>query len=427
MQRHILYLSYDGLTDPLGSSQVLPYVLGLEALGYRYTIVSFEKPERFAEGEKAVRHTLEGRNIRWIPLPYHKTPPVLSTLADVRTLNRTVTQLLRSDPFGLVHCRSYITSLAGLRLKRKYGIPFLFDMRAFYPDERADAGLWPKNHVLYGGVYRYFKKKEKEFLAAADHTVVLTHAGAKLMRAGKLTGSPFTGELSVIPCCADMAHFDYTRIHEAQKRAIRNQLGIAPETFVLGYSGSVGTWYMLPEMLDFFAALLAKKGDAFFLVLTRDRADDILARARQKGIPQNRIHIRPVNRADMPAWLSVFDASVFFILPSFSKQASSPTKQGELMGMGIPVVCNAHVGDTESIVNRSGAGVVMADFGPEATQTAVNHCLTRQPDREAIRRHGAEYYGLEHGIGGYARIYARLLGGNANSSMDMKNGTNGTL
>lgn len=410
MRKHILYLSYDGLTDPLGSSQVLPYIMALEERGYRYTLISFEKAERFAEGETRIRESLAGKNIRWIPLPYHKNPPVLSTLLDVRALNREVNRLRKTDPFLLVHCRSYITSLTGLMLKKKYGIPFLFDMRAFYPDERADAGLWPKNHPLYGRVYRYFKQKEKEFLRAADHTVVLTHAGAELMRAGKLTGEPFTGKLSVIPCCADMRHFDFSQISEPQKKALRAELGIAPGTFVLGYSGSVGTWYMLPEMLGFFAALHRQRPDSLFLFLTRDSKEEILAQAKLKGVDKNLL-IRPVTRDDMPRYLSLFDASVFFILPSFSKQASSPTKQGELMGMGIPVVCNAHVGDTESIVNESGGGTVMPDFGPEATERAVTYCLTQQPDRDAIRRYGIRYYGLEGGVNEFARIYDSFLGG----------------
>lgn len=410
MRKHILYLSYDGLTDPLGSSQVLPYIMALEERGYRYTLISFEKAERFAEGETRIRESLAGKNIRWIPLPYHKNPPVLSTLLDVRALNREVNRLRKTDPFHLMHCRSYITSLTGLMLKKKYGIPFVFDMRAFYPDERADAGLWPKNHPLYGRVYRYFKQKEKEFLRAADHTVVLTHAGAELMRAGKLTGEPFTGKLSVIPCCADMRHFDFSQISEPQKKALRAELGIAPGTFVLGYSGSVGTWYMLPEMLDFFAALHRQRPDSLFLFLTRDSKEEILAQAGSKGIDKNLL-IRPVTRDDMPRYLSLFDASVFFILPSFSKQASSPTKQGELMGMGIPVVCNAHVGDTESIVNESGGGTVMPDFGPEAKEKAVTYCLTQQPDRDAIRRYGIRYYGLEGGVNEFARIYDSFLGG----------------
>ena len=40
-----LYVSYDGLLDPLGQSQVLPYVEAL-AKSHEITVLSFEKNER---------------------------------------------------------------------------------------------------------------------------------------------------------------------------------------------------------------------------------------------------------------------------------------------------------------------------------------------------------------------------------------------
>jgi glycosyltransferase involved in cell wall biosynthesis len=409
MAKHILYLTYDGITDPLGSSQVLPYILGLEALGYRFSIISFEKPDRFADGEAAIREILKGKNIRWIPVVYHKSPPVLSTLWDVKLLKGEMQKLHKTDPFHLMHCRSYITSLAGLSFKKKYDIPFVFDMRAFYPDERADAGLWPKNHPLFGRVYRFFKKKEAEFLGHADHTVVLTEAGANIMRQGQLTGTPFQGKLSVIPCCADMAHFNYGNIRKSDKTNIRKKLNITPETFVLGYSGSVGTWYMLPEMLDFFKVLLEKKPDSLFLVLSRDNAQEITDVANAKGISLDKIKTIPVSRAEMPVWLSIFDYSIFFILPTFSKQASSPTKQGELMGLGIPVICNANVGDTEEIVEKSSAGIVVKSFTENDYALAAEKCILSTADQKQIRDLGISYYGLTDGINRYNKIYTSLL------------------
>lgn len=410
MSKHILFLSYDGLTDPLGSSQVLPYILGLEERGYRYTIISFEKPERFAEGEETIKGILANKNIRWIPLPYHKTPPVISTLWDVISLKKQMEKLHKNDPFDLMHCRSYITSLAGLSFKKKYGIPFVFDMRAFYPDERADAGLWPKNHPLFGAVYRYFKKKESEFLKHADHTIVLTHAGAKIMQAGKLTGEPYTGNLSVIPCCADMEHFNVEKIDADKKQAFRNKLNITDDTFVLGYSGSVGTWYMLPEMLSFFKTLLKKKEESLFLILSRDNPQEIISEAKKVGVPENKIHIMPVSRADMPTWLSVFNYSIFFILPTFSKQASSPTKQGELMGVGVPVICNANVGDTEEIVEKTSGGIVIKAMDEIDFEKAANQCLSAIADKTQIRELGISYYGLKDGLDKYNSVYISALG-----------------
>ena len=44
--KKVLYITYDGMTDPLGQSQVLPYLVGLSEKGYKFTILSFEKKER---------------------------------------------------------------------------------------------------------------------------------------------------------------------------------------------------------------------------------------------------------------------------------------------------------------------------------------------------------------------------------------------
>lgn len=44
--KNILYISYDGMTDPLGQSQVLPYIINLNKENYNFHLVSFEKPDR---------------------------------------------------------------------------------------------------------------------------------------------------------------------------------------------------------------------------------------------------------------------------------------------------------------------------------------------------------------------------------------------
>ena len=50
----VLYLTYDGLTDPLGQSQILPYLKMLSTKGAEISIISFEKKQRFAEQKKEI-------------------------------------------------------------------------------------------------------------------------------------------------------------------------------------------------------------------------------------------------------------------------------------------------------------------------------------------------------------------------------------
>ena len=79
----VLYLSYDGMTDPLGQSQVIPYIEGLAKLGYRFTLISFEKADRFEKFSKEISARLQRSNIDWVPISYTKKPPILSTVYDL--------------------------------------------------------------------------------------------------------------------------------------------------------------------------------------------------------------------------------------------------------------------------------------------------------------------------------------------------------
>ena len=154
----VLYLSYDGLTDGLGRSQIIPYLQGIASSGNEITIVSFEKDTKTEEDKRAIRIILDKSNIEWQPMAYTAFPPVFSTVYDILNL-RSKCRLLNSKKcFDVVHCRSYITSLVGLHLKRKMGLKFIFDMRAFYADERVDGGLWPQTSFVFRAIYNYFMK-----------------------------------------------------------------------------------------------------------------------------------------------------------------------------------------------------------------------------------------------------------------------------
>ncbi|HTF80814.1 MAG TPA: hypothetical protein VL947_03780, partial [Cytophagales bacterium] len=74
----VLYLSYDGMTDPLGQSQVIPYLCGLSKLGHKIHLVSFEKKVNYKHSRSIVEAILAQDGITWHPRFYTKKPPVLS-------------------------------------------------------------------------------------------------------------------------------------------------------------------------------------------------------------------------------------------------------------------------------------------------------------------------------------------------------------
>lgn len=118
-EEHILFISYDGMTDPLGQSQVIPYLSALTEYGYRFTILSCDKPDLFERGEEYVLDLLRPYPITWISAPYTRNPPVLSSIYDYLKLKRIAAKLLKTDPYQMVHTRPGVPSLVGVWLKKK--------------------------------------------------------------------------------------------------------------------------------------------------------------------------------------------------------------------------------------------------------------------------------------------------------------------
>jgi hypothetical protein len=80
----ILYVSYDGMLEPLGQSQVVAYLEKL-APGRRIHLISFEKPRDWRDEARrqAMRERLGKAGIDWHPLRYHKSPSMPATAYDI--------------------------------------------------------------------------------------------------------------------------------------------------------------------------------------------------------------------------------------------------------------------------------------------------------------------------------------------------------
>mgnify|MGYP000014429105 CR=1 FL=1 len=403
MVKNILYLSYDGMTDPLGQSQVLPYIIGLTKKGYHFHLISFEKPDRFIAHKKDILQICEENNITWVPMLYTKRPPLFSTMWDVWRMKKKAFELNKEYSFSMVHCRSYLSALIGLSMKRRFKTAFLFDMRGFWADERVDGNIWNLKNPVYRWVYHFFKAKEKVFFSTADHIISLTNEGKKEI----LSWNGFenlTDKISVIPCCVDIVKFDKKRVSTEMLKVKKSELGISDSQFILGYVGSIGTWYMLEEMLSFYKRSSKPLTNPLFLFVTKENENDIYRLSDNMDIPRKEIIVTSCYHNDMPLYMSLFNCSIFFIKPVYSKKASSPTKQGELMAMGIPVICNDKVGDTADIVRKYNSGLVISS---EKINESV---ISDYTFSESNAIEGAqEYFGLEKGVNTYGEIYKKII------------------
>jgi glycosyltransferase involved in cell wall biosynthesis len=383
----ILYVSYDGVLDPLGASQVVPYVVGLADRGCDIRLISFEKRRcpHDSNGETGTHRRLASRAVLWTPLKYHKRPRLAATAWDiVRGSRKIASETLRFSP-DVVHCRGDVAMAMARLAGNLRGARVVYDVRGFFADERVETGSWRRGSILD----RVVRSVERGNLRRADGVVVLTEHASVEVRGRR----PSLSALRVIPTCVDTSLFT------------PRPAGQEPR-YGLVYSGSLGTWYMAQEMLTFARAVEELvPGPTLFLTPQ-------VAEGRRLGIRNIWAEVRAASPSDVPAWLQRSTAMFFFIRPVPSKKASCPTKFAEGLASGLPVVCNRGIGDLDDVVEKEGVGILVEAFSEAAYRDAGRRLqlLLRDPELpNRCRRLAETRYGLTLGVEQYRQLYLAAL------------------
>ena len=397
MTQGLLYISYDGILEPLGQSQVLAYLKRL-AKGRCIHLISFEKADDWfdATSRDRTKQDIAEAGIIWHPLRYHKRPSALATFWDIACGIVVGAWFIVRYRLSVVHARSYVPSVMALALKRLTGVKYLFDMRGFWADERVDGGLWPRS----GRMFRVAKAFERHFLLDADHVVSLTQAAVREMEHFEYLQGRMP-LVTVIPTCADLERF--APLPRKQAR----------EGFTLGYVGSAGTWYLFDAVAACFAHLLRVEPQARFLILNRGQHEYIRHELRKAGVPDDAFEIVAATHGDVPAQMAHMDAGIFFYRPSFSRAACAPTKLGEFLGCGIPCMSNQGVGDMAAVIEGERVGVVVQAFDDAALTNGLKVLLQEVADPAALARCVAsakKHFSLDEGVARYRGIYEQLAG-----------------
>lgn len=392
-----LYLTRNGLLEPLGQSQVLAYLRGLSR-DYRITLITYEKDEDRTDAARmaAMRAECERFGIRWLPQRFRPRPkviaPALSMLRMVWLLRREV----RGQGARLIHARSYIPAAVAMIVSRLTGVPFIFDMRALWPEELITAGRLRRGSLLH----RAIVAAERACLRRAGAVVSLTHAAVDHLN--RVFPVDMAGQrVAVIPTCADLDRF----VPGALK----------PSGRVIGCLGTVlSGWFRLDWLASFLAVAAERDPDAVFELTTRDDPARVRAALDPDGRLGERLRIAPSAPEDVHRVLQGQTASVMFFTDGLSKLGSSPTRMAEILGCGLPVVANDGVGDVARIIRDYRVGVLAQGPDPQAMAKAWAELLAllTDPDLASRCRKAAEdVFSLGAGTASYARLYHELTDG----------------
>lgn len=388
----ILYLSYDGMTDALGQSQVLSYLVGLSKAGNQITLISFEKKESFKKRGHTISNICSSSTIKWVPLKYTSRPPVFSTLYDIIKMRKTVGKFVETN---IVHCRGYITALVGLKMRQNLDIKLIFDMRGFWADEKLESGHWKGK--IFKTVYNYFKKKESQFFKFSDVIISLTENGKEYI-ASKY--SIDRNKIKTIPTCVNLDVFE--SFNSDTRDRVRKELGISLEEKVMIYSGSVGGSYNPQVISEVYISFKRKYKQTKLIILTKT-IESSVDLDEFKG----ELIMLSVNYNEVSNYLIASDLGLIFYTPGFSNIGRYPTKLAEYWACGLPVVFFNKVGDTQELLNK------FPQYGfYYFNKIELNNKLESfnlNVNKLALRETATLEFSLKRGVLFYDNIYTELL------------------
>jgi glycosyltransferase involved in cell wall biosynthesis len=393
----VLYLTFDGLLEPLGFSQVVRVVEALAPTGHSYHILSLEKLVDLADSRRvaALRQRLSHSSIGWTALEYDGSQGARSAAKNVARASYEALRIVAREKPGLIHARSYMSALVASALKRATRTPFIFDARGYWVDEKAEAGAWFTTPARLS----LAKQVERQLIAHADAIVTLTQLHADDLAQGAL-GAIDGRPVVVIPTCVD---FDDFPLRVAGGGGCHGRLSPA---LVVGLVGSHNASYRTDEALRLAAHIVELEPDARVLVLTRQR-DELARRARAAGLADEHVTIESACYEEMPARLAQIDWGLLLLHQSPAKRASMPTKLAEFFATGVRPVqsgCNQEVSDW---VRRAGSGMVLDSTDEVSLRRAAEQIVGERRSRESLGRARAlvePHFSLRSAAGRYSRL-----------------------
>lgn len=392
--KRVLYISYNGIREPLVRSQVLNYLYGLTKKDYNFVLLTFENDSLPGDERMRFEAELAADGIKWVSIGKTRRLGSLTQIADIITAVAVAITLCRKQKVDLVHARSLIPALVAMVVKKCIGVPFLFDIRGFWVDEKVYKGSLDG----YGFGYRFAKRLEGAAYRNSDGIVSLTRAGLNEILKFPIWKGAKLPPMELIPTCVDLKT---TPACQA-----------TPNVLTIGYVGSLGEGYLAEELFSFWAFIQERRPLSRYLVISRSDHEKLFRLAALHGLKKENLNIEAVEPEEVHSKIQLMSVGLSFIEPHYSKRASCPTKLGEYLAAGVPVIANSGIGDVDEIVTSNQVGLILHDFLDESfakALTGIERLLADEQIHIRCRETAEKQFSLDLGVEKYHGLYTELM------------------
>lgn len=396
-----IYLTFDGLSDPLGQSQIIPYLESFQSEDDFY-LISLEKLSRIKKFN--LNSDLNNKNFQWKYFYFYEKNNKFFKIIELLKVLLLCLKISLNRNVKSIHCRGFHPALVGIIIKYLFKAKLIFDMRGLWVDEKVDTKRLNKSFLIDRVLFKILKIIESFLFKKSDCIVILTNKVKEYLVNKKKVNEK---KLYVIPCSVDYDNF-YIESKKFNKSDLLKKLNLKLDHKILCYCGSISEYYMIHEMFQLFERLYAKNKKFYFLLITNQKID--LDKILNNKLYKDNIILQNTEWKNIPSLLSCADIMISFIKPTFAKIASSPTKVAEGFALGIPLLSNKNIGDLDSIIKNNNLGHTfdIKDLSNLENIDSVIDQLLKINKSEIINQ-SKKIYDLKIAKQNYKKIYERIV------------------
>lgn len=366
----LTYVTIDSLSEGVGSSQITPLISRLSESGLKINLISYEKSVPSIQ----LHDHFKSIGVTWNSRPFGSN----GLIGGVKRLSDLIQEIPSTN---LIHARSDIPAVSSIISRHA---PVLWDVRSLWADQK----VMIQDNAINNFLYRLYRGLES---IAASKSLAMSTLTSAVVPVLEQRHRKLPSLRTVVPTAVDLDRFELNPVMPPKVRAL--------------FSGTYNDYYDLD-----LSALFMKELRKLIEVETH------WARPFESTISQIEVgeeKIFSATQTEMAKLLPSynFGVSICKLDAGPSLTAAMPTKIGEFLACGRPIVINRGLGDMDSFISEFNAGVVLngqQDNEKEGAAKLVQ--LILDPETPIRCRALAEkYFSMDVGVNRYLNLYAMML------------------
>ena len=346
-------------------------------------------------------------------LHFYRTPkqagilsklPVLNQAAVMQGLARRLAEVITIVKPDILHAHSpVLTALPAISAGRKFGIPVVYEVRAFWEDAAADHGTSSEGSLRY----RLTHALETHAFRNADAVTTICEG----LRSDIVARGIPSSKVTVIPNAVDIEKFSTGGTTDEE---LKENLGLSGAR-ILGFIGSFYAYEGLDLLLEAMPRMLEKAPDVRVLLVGGGPQEaQLKQKAEALGMQDRVVFTGRVPHQDVNRYYNLVDVLVYPRQRMRLTELVTPLKPLEAMAQG-RLFAASDVGGHRELIRDGETGVLFKAEDPQSLADKVLDLLQSSEKWPALKQAGRHYVENERNwktsVARYRDVYKSAMGG----------------